>query len=233
MSFAANGSKTKLLMTQFTVRPDGTTQLQPGVRFEAMINPAEFKYSSGISYDKQKTLGEASANPKLSAVDDEKVNFTLVLDGTGVVPIGTGARTTPVDVKTHLAQLNKVAYQYVGTRHEPPHVRLLWGSLIFFGRLESMTTQFTLFKPSGEPLRAKVDMGFVGAMSKRESELVSNRSSPDLSHRVLVREGDTLPLLCDRIYGDPGYYIDVAAFNKLPDFRRLEPGRHLHFPPLE
>ena len=61
MSFAANGSKTKLLMTQFTVRPDGTTQLQPGVRFEAMINPAEFKYSSGISYDKQKTLGEASA----------------------------------------------------------------------------------------------------------------------------------------------------------------------------
>jgi len=233
VSFAANGSKTKLLMTQFTVRPDGTTQLQPGVRFEAMINPAEFKYSSGISYDKQKTLGEASANPKFSAVDDEKVNFTLVLDGTGVVPIGTGARTTPVDVKTHLAQLNRVVYQYVGTRHEPPHVRLLWGSLIFFGRLESMTTQLTLFKPSGEPLRAKVDMGFVGAMSKRESELVSNRSSPDLSHRVLVREGDTLPLLCDRIYGDPGYYIDVAAFNKLPDFRRREPGRHLHFPPLE
>ena len=237
MSFAATGGKTKLLMTQFTVRPDGTTQLQPGVRFEAMINPAEFKYTSGISYDKQKTLGEASANPKFSAVDDEKVSFTLVLDGTGVVPSGSGggasARSTPVGVKTHLAQLNKVVYQYVGTRHEPPHVRLLWGSLIFFGRLESMSTQFTLFMPSGEPLRAKVDLGFVGAMSKRESELVSNRSSPDLSHRVLVREGDTLPLLCDRIYGDPGYYLDVAAFNKLPDFRRLEPGRQLHFPPLE
>ena len=231
MNLAANGAKTRLLMTRFTVRPDGTTQLEPGVRFEAMINPAEFKHSAGISYDKQKTLGEAAANPKFSAVDDEKVSFALVLDGTGVVP-GAGART-PVAVKTHLEQLRKVIYQYVGTRHEPPHVRLLWGSLIFFGRLESMSTQYTLFKPSGEPLRAKVDLSFVGAMSKRESELVSNRSSPDLSHRVQVREGDTLPLLCERIYGDSGYYLDVAAFNRLADFPRLQPGRHLHFPPLE
>ena len=136
-------------------------------------------------------------------------------------------------VKSQVAQLTKVVYRYVGEKHEPPHVRLLWGSLIFFGRLESMSTQYTLFKPSGEPLRAKVDLSFVGAMSKKEGELVSNRSSPDLSHRVLVREGDTLPLLCDRIYGDPGYYIDVARFNSLTDFRRLEPGRELRFPPLE
>lgn len=229
MTTLASGTKTKLLMTRFSVRPDGTVALEPGVRFEALINPADFKHTAGISYDKQKTLGEAAANPKFSAVDDEKISFSLVLDGTGVVP---GASGTPVEVKTHLQALNKVCYQYVGDKHEPPHVRLLWGSLIFFGRLESMSTQYTLFKPSGEPLRAKVDLGFIGAMSKKESELVSNRSSPDLSHRVLVREGDTLPLLCDRIYGDPGYYLDVAAYNGLADFRHLQAGRQLHFPPL-
>jgi nucleoid-associated protein YgaU len=49
----------------------------------------------------------------------------------------------------------------------------------------------------------------------------------------LVRDGDTLPLLCERIYGDPGYYIDVARFNGLVHFRCLEPGTRLHFPPLE
>lgn len=226
----ADIAKTRLTMTRYSLAADGTIQLEPGVRFEAMINPAEIKHSTGISYDTTKTLGEANASPKFSAVDDDKLNFALVLDGTGVVP---GASRTPVSVTSHVAQLNKVVYQYVGTRHEPPHVRLIWGSLIFFGRLASMATQYTLFKPSGEPLRAKVDLGFVGAMSKKESELVSNRSSPDLSHRVLVREGDTLPLLCHRIYGDPGYYLDVAAFNGLADFRRLVPGHQLHFPPLE
>jgi nucleoid-associated protein YgaU len=234
MSVVATGQKTKLLMTRYSVGADGTITLEPAVRFEAMINPAEFKHNTGISYDTQKTLGEAAASPKFSAMNEEKISFALVLDGTGVVPTGTGAGSgTPTSVKDHLAQLNKVVYNYVGTQHEPPHVRLLWGSLIFFGRLESMNTAYTLFKPSGEPLRAKVDLGFIGSMSQRESELVSNRSSPDLTHSVVVRQGDTLPLLCQRIYGDPGYYIDVAAFNQLADFRSLRAGMQLHFPPLE
>jgi nucleoid-associated protein YgaU len=227
---AASGTKTRLLMTRYSVSTDGTLTLEPNVRFEVLINPAEFKHTAGISYDRQKVLGESASSPKFSAVEDEKVSFALVLDGTGVVP---GAAGVPPSVRSQIEQLRQVIYDYVGTLHEPPHVRLLWGTLIFFGRLESMSTQYTLFKPSGEPLRARVELSFTGAMSRRESELVSNRSSPDLSHRVLVREGDTLPLLCHRIYGDPGYYLDVAAFNGLSDFRRLPPGRQLHFPPLE
>jgi nucleoid-associated protein YgaU len=99
--------------------------------------------------------------------------------------------------------------------------------------MQTMSTHYTLFKPSGAPLRAKVDLSFVGAMSKRETELVSNLSSPDLTHLVEVRDGDTLPLLCNRIYGDPGYYLEVARFNQLTDFRNLRPGWKLHFPPLE
>ncbi len=224
------GAKSRLLMTRYKVNADGTTTLEPDQRFEVLINPAEFKHVAGITYAKDKTLGDSAVNAKFSAMNDEKVSFSLVLDGTGVVPRPT---RTPRSVKAQLADLHNVTYNYVGTLHEPPHVRLLWGSLIFFGRLESMSTQFTLFKPSGEPLRAKVDLSFTGSTSKREGELVSNRSSPDLSHRVQVREGDTLPLLCQRIYGDPGYYMDVAAFNGLGDFRRLRPGLDLHFPPLE
>jgi nucleoid-associated protein YgaU len=112
-------------------------------------------------------------------------------------------------------------------------VRLLWGSLIFFGRMTSMSTQYTLFKASGEPLRAKVDLQFVGTMSKSESQLVANRSSPDLSHVVVVRDGDTLPLLCNRIYGDSSYYPEVAQANGLAGFRELLPGQRLVFPPLE
>ncbi len=229
MSSTAAGQKAKLLMTRYKVAVDGTMTLEPSVRYEALINPADFKHQAGISYDKQKALGEAASSPKFSTMNEEKVSFALVLDGTGVLP---GSGRNPPSVKSHLAQLSKVVYNYVGTEHEPPHVRLLWGSLIFFGRLESMNTQYTLFKPSGEPLRAKVDLSFVGSMSQRESELVSNRSSPDLTHSVVVRQGDTLPLLCQRVYGDPGYYLDVAAFNGLASFRHLQPGVQLHFPPL-
>jgi nucleoid-associated protein YgaU len=223
------GVKNRMLMTRYSVKSDGTIKLDPLVSFTTMINPADVKHVTGITYDKQKTLGEANGAPKFSAVADEKLSFSLVLDSTGVVP---GLSPVPVPVKLQIKLLSKVVYDYVGTLHETPYTRLLWGTLIFYGRLESMSTSYTLFKPSGEPLRAKVDLSFIGATTRKASGLMANRSSPDLTHRVTVREGDTLPLLCERIYGDPGWYLDVAAFNGLNDFRRLAPGRQLSFPPL-
>jgi nucleoid-associated protein YgaU len=57
--------------------------------------------------------------------------------------------------------------------------------------------------------------------------------SPDLTHVRRVKAGDTLPGLCDQIYGDPRLYLKVAAANGLDDFRRLVPGTKVFFPPLE
>ena len=56
--------------------------------------------------------------------------------------------------------------------------------------------------------------------------------SPDLTRARTVRHGDTLPLLVRQIYGSPDYYLAVARYNKLDDFRNLRPGQQLLFPPL-
>jgi hypothetical protein len=222
--------KTRLTLTRYTL-PGGTPTIDSAYSFTVMLNPSEVTHSMGITYNETKTQGQVAQDAKFSAIDPEKLSFSITLDGTGVVPpASTGAVT---DVMTLIRDLNKVVYQYVGDKHEPSRVRVLWGTVIFFGRLESMSTKYTLFKPSGDPLRAKLDLSLVGSMSKSEAALVANRSSPDLSHMVEVRQGDTLPLLCQRIYGDPSYYLDVARFNRLVDFRNLPPGGKLHFPPLE
>jgi hypothetical protein len=222
--------KTLLTLTRYTLS-GSTPTIDSANSFTVMLNPSEFSHSKGITYNKTKVLGQPAQESKFSAVDVEKLSFSITLDGTGVVPQASPG--TAKDVMTLIRDLNKVVYQYVGDKHEPSRVRLLWGTVIFFGRLESMSTKYTLFKPSGDPLRAKLDLSMVGSMSKSETALVANRSSPDLSHMVEVRQGDTLPLLCQRIYGDPAYYLDVARFNQLVDFRNLPPGGRLHFPPLE
>jgi hypothetical protein len=224
---AVSGQKTKLTLTRCIVRPEGTIAVEAGVSFTAMVNPSELSHEHSIAYNTRPTLGQVGSDAKFSAINPDKLKFAMVLDGTGVVPGTTGA-----DVQTLLGQLNQVVYSYVSAQHEPSHVRVLWGTIIFFCRLDSMSVRYTLFKPSGDPLRARVELSFVGTMSKKEGELVSNRSSPDLSHSVLVREGDTLPLLCDRVYNDSSYYAEVARFNNLADFRALVPGQRLHFPPL-
>ncbi len=83
-----------------------------------------------------------------------------------------------------------------------------------------------------EPLRAKISLTFVEYISPAEIVKEEGKKSPDLTHLVQVRAGDTLPLLCDRIYRDSRYYMDVARINGLSSFRHLTPGMTLRFPPL-
>jgi hypothetical protein len=227
----SGGRKSQLTITRVEVASDGALSIDRSKSFTAMLNPTDFKHQRAISYNMKKTLGQVGADTKFAAVNPDSVNFAILLDGTGAVPGVPGQ--APLEVAQHIKNLNDVVYKYDGEDHEPNHVRVLWGTLILYGRLSSMSLNYTLFKPSGDPLRAKVDLAFVGFMSTKEAELAANRSSPDISHVVEIKAGDTLPLLCNRIYGDPAYYTDVARFNGLDDFRKLRPGSRLHFPPLE
>ena len=185
---AAGGESTKftrLQLMRYSLSRTGAVQLDEQTCFEAQINPAEFSHSFGIQYSKTKAQGSPGEEPKFSGMDEERVSFSIVLDGTGVVP---PVNKQPPDVKSQLAQLTKVVYEYLDIKSEPPYVRVLWGTLIFFGRLESLRSQYTLFKPSGDPLRAKVEMSFVGAMSKEERSRVTSRISTS-TRNVTVIEG--------------------------------------------
>ncbi len=220
---AGEGQLKKLTLSPCTVLENGDLSVG-SARFEVMLNPPSYSRQYGINYDQKAAIGKLSPVARFSGIEGETIDVDLILDGTGV------AGST--DVKTQLNNLGAIVYDYDGDNHEPNVVRLLWGSLVFFGRLKSMSVDYTLFKPSGEPLRAKAKLSFVAYMSPEEESRRANRSSPDLSHSVEVKAGDTLPLLCYRIYKDSSYYPDVARYNNLSDFRNLEPGTRISFPPL-
>lgn len=227
-----NGAqKTKLRITSCTINSDGTISVKGGKQFDVMLNPSNFHHEHAIRYNEKEAFGQLASEEKFTATEAEKVNFELVIDSTGVANIDSSSHGAS-DVATQISQLNDIVYNYDGDKHEPNHVRLLWGSFIFFGRLTSLSTDYTLFKPSGEPLRAKVKVAFAGFMSKDQQTLKANRSSPDLPHRIEVKAGDTLPLLCYRIYSDCSYYAEVAKVNNISNFRVIKPGTKLYFPPL-
>ncbi|MBV8659984.1 MAG: peptidoglycan-binding protein [Burkholderiales bacterium] len=224
-----SGEKTPLKMTVCT-ETDGV--VSPGdTSVSLLINPAELKLTRNTLFNRRSPMGDPGTGKKFSHMEPVKLDFDATFDGTGVVPRPSDA-TMPRDVEGQLDALLKVVYTYNGTRHQPNIVQILWGSLLFVGRLTSLSTAYTLFKPSGAPLRAKVGFKFDAYKSTQESRLLANPSSPDLSHIVEVRAGDTLPLLCHRIYGDSRYYQEVARINGLLQFRALQPGLQLHFPPL-
>lgn len=218
------GEKTLLQITQCSVASSGTVSAG-GKVFTAMINPAGYSQDYCIKYTRSKTMGLAGSEAKFDRTLPETLQLKeLVFDGTGIV--------SSVAVTDQIANLRSVAYEYDGSEHQPPVVQLVWGTLTFTGRITSIKCDYTLFKPSGEPLRAKVTIAMVEYSSPSAIAKESGKSSPDLTHLVEVKAGDTLPLLCYRIYRDCGYYLQVARFNGLHDFRQLKPGTRLIFPPL-
>lgn len=202
--------------------------------FEAVINPESYTHSFGLQYtggeaNEDAPIGNAAPVMKYAMADPEKINFTIIVDGTGVVP-----DKKKQTVAKQIEKLRKVVYDYDGDEHETTPVKIMWGKGLkaFYGRLTSMTIDYTLFHPNGEPLRAKIKMDFVQALTRGQEALEAKRKSPDLTHVVQVREGDTLPMLCHRIYKDASAYLKIAAFNDLDNFRRLTPGTLLRFPPM-
>lgn len=225
----------KLTITRCSIQ---SSQIEPksGAAniFEATINPESYTHNFALKYTGTMgkgdgAVGKSGAIPKYSMADPEKLGFSIVVDGTGVVP---DAANQPV--ADQIDQLRTVVYDYDGEEHEPTAVKIVWGAGLkeFFGRLTDMAVDYTLFSPDGTALRAKIKMNFIEARTAAQEALEAKRSSPDLTHVVRVRNGDTLPLLCHRIYKDASKYLAIAAFNDLDNFRELEPNTLLRFPPM-
>jgi hypothetical protein len=203
-------------------------------RFEVTINPESYVRHYAIAYNgtgrgPNTPIGKAAASPEFSRAEAETVSFSLIIDGTGVVESARGKSVT-----SEINRLRNLVYTYQGSEHEPSPVELNWGDELraFRARLTQMSVDYTLFKPDGSPLRAKVKLAFVEALTPREVAVHADDQSPDMSHLVRVRAGDTLPGLCQKILKDPDAYLEIARANDLDGFRTLEPNMILRFPPM-
>jgi len=200
---------------------------ETGSPFTVLINPKTYKRTKKINYDTANDPGKAGKAIEFNSYDPEVFSIDFILDGTGVL---SGSDKT---VDELIDDLNDTVYTYSGDIHQPNFIGIAWGSLSFFGRLESLTVEYTLFKSSGTPLRAKVSLSLKSHISSAKEKKLAGRNSPDMTHIVTVKDGDTLPLLCYKIYKDSTFYLKVARVNNLLSFRDLEPGTKLLFPPIK
>lgn len=204
--------------------------------YEALINPAEYSEKYSVKYGEVKSPGTKTGEKQFYRIDPPKLDLQFVFDASGVL----ADKTNPLSeqpVPKQVDEFLKSVYQYDGEIHQPRFVQVIWGEEkegigVFKGRLDAVEIKYTLFKPDGTPIRAVANASFSASLSKETEEKVKNNSSPDLSHIRIVGEGDTLPLMAFRIYGDSSYYLEVARVNKLRSFRKLTVGQRIYFPPI-
>lgn len=195
--------------------------------FKAEINPVKWNHQGSVKIDSEETPSNASQTNQHKGYDGDSLNVELILDGTGAIP------NLEKDVRSQITQLYKSVYEFDGEIHQPRYCIVSYGEFGFKCKLQTINVEYQLFTPEGEPLRAKISLAFKGMVHPKASELSAHKRSPDLTRILTVREGDTLPIMCDKLYKSPHYYLQVAEINGLTNFRELEIGSQLLFPPLE
>lgn len=212
----------KMSITAYT----DSTYLSEGGSCTVQINPTTYKHSHKVNYDSKVAIGASGAELEFQGIPPETVSFKIYFDGTGVVDDQTS-------IQDLIDSFKEVCFNYQDELHQPNYLIVSWGTLVFKCKLTSLDLNYTLFKSDGTPLRAEADVSFEEALDGSEIAKAADNKSPDLTHEILVKEGDTLPLLCFKIYGDSSYYIEVARYNGLVSFRDLVPGTVLHLPSIK
>jgi hypothetical protein len=190
------------------------------------VNPDKYSRSIKIEYNQEQEQGTQGNNPPYTKTPPEELQFEFLYDGTGVV---AGSKNIQESIET----LKKTVYKIEGDIHRPNFLKLLWGDLSFNCVLKELKIDYTLFKPDGTPLRAMVSATFMHVVDEKRRSAEQGKNSPDLTHVRYVKEGDTLPLMSHKIYGDASLYIQVARYNRLTTFRNLKPNMAIVFPPID
>jgi len=207
---------------------DDKFSLPPELSTVLLINPASYTHEHSVEYDEQVPVGAPGTPLKFKGISPETISFDVIFDATGT--IGT---ITKLPIGPQITLFKKVCFTYNGDIHEPNYLILQWGSLIFKCKLSSLKIDYTLFQKNGLPIRAKASCTFKKVVPPSTIAKEANQKSPDLTHLVEIKQGDTLPIICHKVYGDPSYYIEVAKFNNITNFRNLVPGTKLYLPPIK
>lgn len=158
MNILGMGSGKKEFMTFHSYKYDDIMFEKPDKEYQVMINPDQFTKSITPHYTKQESQPEETDTGNFSGMQPIDYSFSLMLDGTGVVPTSKDRG----DVQKQLEELTNIFFDISGGEgyYKPNNVAITYCNEIFHCRINSFKTDYSLFKPDGTPLRVKVTCSF-------------------------------------------------------------------------
>jgi hypothetical protein len=207
--------------------PVNANGIPAGIPFIAMFNPESFTIQEDVKWENKCVPGKEGEAPVYKSTRPRSFTLELTLDGTGV---NTNGVKIPVTAQVLLFRV--ATTKVIGTTHRPPYLLVQYGTFISSCNLTSSSISYTMFDMLGLPIRAKITASFVERTLSGLGALLSMLSSPDLTHKVVVKKGDTLPLLTYNIYNNQTYYLQVAKVNGIKNFRKLNAGAKIVLPPI-
>ena len=122
-----------------------------GSPYTLMINPDSLHWNRVLA--KNESVGTSQGQKgKVSTVN---LKFDIIIDCTGIVD------STRIDLTSEIQNLESQLYTQKNSVYQSNFVKVEWGqNICFYSQLKSCHVSYTLFKPDGSPLRAKVSFVF-------------------------------------------------------------------------
>jgi nucleoid-associated protein YgaU len=210
-----------------------------GPAFDVDYNPTELAFTKTAQYADIAIPGLEAPVIQFVRGDAETLSLELFFDSTDA---GTGAKAT--SVTESVAKFHKLV-SIDGNLHTPPIIRLTWGEGLPGPAIAtdkgatqvdvivtSLARRYTLFSPSGKPLRAILTLQMKVYLTITEQVKLLNYQSADHTRTHVVREGETLPLIAWDAYADAAKWRVIADANSISRTRDLPAGRVLQLPPV-
>jgi hypothetical protein len=231
MDFPDNFKLTKLKIEAF----DEAERVLPAKKtFYAMFNPDSLSHEFSRSFAAAQNVNGAPQPPTGGQIQPGTLKLKLLLDGSGTTEMGAFDVFEPAkkSVDERIEDFLALAFDIDGNSHEQNFLQLHYGNISIDCRLSRVTVNQQSFDRQGNTMRAELDIELVhDATASMEARRI-HFTSPDVSHTLTVRAGDTLPLLTEQIYESDRHHIAVARWNGLDHLRSVDPGMNLLFPPL-
>lgn len=191
-------------------------------RVPVRFNPPEFQIQRQNSFQDINIPGLETPPIQFVRGGGEKLTTELLVD----------TSDTLKDVRTEYVDRLRALMNIQPELHAPPIVSLVWDRDLFRGVLETLSVTYTLFRPDGVPLRAKLNVTLKQYRPVEEQANERPTNSPDVEKSYTVQRGDTLSRIAFQLYRDASLWRHIARANGLRDPRALAPGRVLTIPQL-
>lgn len=211
-----------------------TLTLETGGVVTCLFNPKDYTVAKSNSWSVEPQQGATAAQTTYTGGLPWEMTLQLLLDST----LLTEGDTVEAAAGTLFDAMNATQGQGGGsggnkTTKRPPILTFRFGPFSFEGVVKSLSVQYTLFEPDGEPIRADVRLSLMQwDQEPREGQNPTTRSEGGLGAHVL-REGDSLASLAYRYYGDATRWRAIAEENGIDDPLLLRGGRTLNVPRLD
>jgi hypothetical protein len=209
-----------------------------GETIQVLFNPTEYTITKTNTWNFKQVQGSSLPPAEFGGGNPRELALSLLLDAS----LLDGSQSVK-SVTDSLFKMMDVGdgQPAGGTRSTPPFVTFRWGAVDTFKAVcTSLTVAYQLFKPNGEPIRADIKLQLKQAEQASTASSSSANEGQNPTTRALsgagvhtVQDGDSLPSLAYRAYGDATRWRAIAEANGIDDPLRLRRGIPLMLPRLE